>query len=138
MAGSFVAGVDDGSALYYNPAGLADIAGVTGLVDFGLVLQRVGYDRIDAGGNPQPRVNGSMDVLPIPTLAITWKPTDAPRWTIAGGVWTPYLGVDSWPADGPQRYSNVCCSMARCSRCWSSPRPIASMIGCRSGSASRT
>lgn len=107
LAGSFVAGVDDGSALYYNPAGLADIDGVTALVDFGVVLQRVGYDRVDAGGNPQPRVNGSMDVLPIPTLAITWKPSQAPRWTVAGGVWTPYLGLNSWPDDGPQRYSNV-------------------------------
>jgi len=107
LAGSYVASVDDGSALYYNPAGLADISGITALVDFGVVLQRVGYDRVDAGGNPQPHVNGSMDVLPIPTLAITWKPSQAPRWTLAGGVWTPYLGLDSWPEDGPQRYSSV-------------------------------
>lgn len=107
MAGSFVAGVDDGSALYYNPAGLASIEGSTALVDFGIVLQRVGYDRVDSGGNPQPHVNGDMDVLPIPTVAVTWKPRTLPRLTIAGGVWTPYLGVNSWRENGPQRYSDV-------------------------------
>jgi long-chain fatty acid transport protein len=107
MAGSLVAGIDDGGALYYNPAGLASIDGVSALVDFGFVLQRVGFDRVDSGGNPQPHVDGSMDVLPIPTFALTWKPRAEPRLTIAGGVWTPYLGVNTWPADGPQRYSNV-------------------------------
>lgn len=107
MAGSLTAGVDDGSALYYNPAGLADIAGLSALVDAGVVLQRVGYDRVDSGGNPQPHVDGAMDVLPIPTVAVTWKPAAEPRLTFAGGVWTPYLGVNSWPEDGPQRYSNV-------------------------------
>ncbi len=107
MAGSFVAGVDDGSALYYNPAGLADIEGISSLVDFGFVLQRVGYDRVDSGGNPQPHVAGDMNVLPIPTLAVTWKPPALPQLTVAVGVWTPYLGVNSWPDNGPQRYSNV-------------------------------
>jgi long-chain fatty acid transport protein len=107
MAGSLTAGVDDGGALYYNPAGLADIAGTSALVDIGLVLQRVGYDRVDSGGNALRHLDGDMDVLPIPTVAVTWKPAAEPRLTIAGGVWTPYLGLDSWPEDGPQRYSNV-------------------------------
>ena len=107
VAGSLTAGVDDGSALYCNPAGLADITGVSTLVDVGLVLQRVGYDRVDSGGNPLMHVDGDMDVLPIPTVVVTWKPRGEPRLTVAGGVWTPYLGIDSWPETGPQRYSNV-------------------------------
>src|SRR5258706_613484 len=64
-AGSFVAGADDGGALYYNPAGLADIDGIGLLFDAGLVLQQVQYDRVDSGGNKQPRANGSIDILPI-------------------------------------------------------------------------
>lgn len=106
-AGSMTASVDDGSALYYNPAGLSAIDGISALVDFGLVLQRVGFDRVDSGGNPQPHASGDMNVLPIPTFALTWRPRSQPKLTVAGGVWTPYLGVNSWDPDGPQRYSNV-------------------------------
>ena len=96
-AGAFTAGVDDASALYYNPAGMADIDDWSFLVDGALVLQRAGYDRVDSGGNPQPHVDGSMNVLPIPTLALTWKPRQIKgRWVTFGfGVWVPYLGVNT-------------------------------------------
>jgi len=108
-AGAFTAGVDDASALYQNPAGMADIDDWSFLVDGALVLQRVGYDRVDSGGNPQPHVDGQMNVLPLPTIALTWKPRQIKgRWVTFGlGVWVPYLGVDSWPENGPQRYSNI-------------------------------
>lgn len=108
-AGAFTAGVDDASALYYNPAGMADIDGWSLLIDGALDFQRVSYDRVDSGGNPQPRVDGKTNLLPIPTLALTWKP---PRiqgrpLTVGFGVWVPYLGLNSWPENGPQRYSNI-------------------------------
>ncbi len=108
-AGAFTAGVDDGSAIYYNPAGMADIEGWSFLIDGALVLQQVGYSRVDSGGNPQPHVNGQMNVLPLPTIALTWQPPKIKgRWVTFGlGVWVPYLGVDSWPQNGPQRYSNI-------------------------------
>jgi long-chain fatty acid transport protein len=106
-AGAFVAGADDGGAIYYNPAGLADIDGVSLLLDASLIFQQVDYNRVDSGGNQQPRVSGSMNLLPIPTLALTWKPKKASWLTIAGGVWVPNIGVDSFPQDGPQRYSSI-------------------------------
>jgi long-chain fatty acid transport protein len=108
-AGAFTAGVDDASALYYNPAGLADIDDWSFLIDGSLVLQRAGYDRVDSGGNPQPHVDGSMNVLPLPTIALTWKPRQIKgRWVTFGlGVWVPNLGVNTWPENGPQRYSNI-------------------------------
>lgn len=108
-AGAFTAGVDDASALYYNPAGMSDIDGWSFLVDGALVLQRAGYDRVDSGGNPQPHVDGQMNILPLPTLALTWTPPQIKdRWVTFGlGVWVPYLGLDSWPENGPQRYSNI-------------------------------
>lgn len=107
--GAFTAGVDDGSAIYYNPGGLADIEGVSVLVDGALIFQRAGYDRVDSGGNPQPHVQANMNLIPIPTLAVTWQPRGIPhhRLTFAAGVWTPYLGLDTWPTNGPQRYSNI-------------------------------
>jgi long-chain fatty acid transport protein len=106
-AGSFVAGADDGGAIAYNPAGLADIEGISLLLDAGLVLQRTHYDRVDSGGNPQPGVDGNLNFLPFPTLSITWKPKKVNWLTIAGGVWVPYLGLNSYQEKGPQRYSNI-------------------------------
>jgi long-chain fatty acid transport protein len=107
--GAFTAGVDDGSALYYNPAGLADIDGKSFLLDGALVFQRVTYNRVDSGGNPQPGVNGDMNLLPLPTVAFTVKPERIRgRWlTLGFGVWVPQLGLNSWPENGPQRYSNI-------------------------------
>lgn len=105
--GAFVAGGDDAGALAYNPANLAEIDHFSFLLDGGLVLERMTYDRIDSGNNPQARVESSMNILPIPTLALTWKPKKA-RWlTVYGGVWIPYLGLSSWPETGPQRYSTI-------------------------------
>ncbi len=90
-AGPFVAGADDGGALYYNPAGLADIDGVSLLLDVGMVFQGVDFDRVDSGGNKQPRVSGQQNLLPIPTLALTWKPKKVPWLTIwPAGAWVPY------------------------------------------------
>jgi long-chain fatty acid transport protein len=105
--GAFTAGVDDGSAIYYNPAGMADIDGVSFLLDGALDFQRVSYTRVDSGGNVQPMVNGDMNILPIPTLAITWKPQRVQWFTLGFGVWVPYLGINTYPEKGPQRYSNI-------------------------------
>jgi long-chain fatty acid transport protein len=106
-AGAFTAGVDDGSAIYYNPAGLVDIDGISLLADGALDFQRVSYTRVDSGGVMQKPVDGSMNLLPIPTLAVTWKPRRLRWFTLGVGVWVPYLGINSWPQDGPQRYSNI-------------------------------
>jgi long-chain fatty acid transport protein len=103
--GAFTAGVDDGSAIYYNPAGLIDAGRFHLLVDGALDFQQASYTRVDSGGNPQPKVNGQMNLLPIPTLEAGGMLND--RWALAGGIWVPYLGVDSWPEKGPQRYSNI-------------------------------
>jgi long-chain fatty acid transport protein len=106
-AGSFVAGADDGGALYYNPAGLADIDGIGLLIDAGLVLNQVHYTRVDSGGNTLKPVDGDIDILPLPTLVLSWKPQKA-RWlTIAGGIYVPYLALNSYPENGPQRYSRI-------------------------------
>ncbi len=106
-AGSFVAGADDGGAMVYNPAGLAEIPRLSLLLDVGLVLQRVSYARVDSGGNPQPSVDGSIDLNPIPTVVLTWKPQRAQFMTLAFGIWDPYLASNSYPESGPQRYSLI-------------------------------
>lgn len=106
-AGSFTAGADDGEAIYYNPAGFVDVDGVSLLVDGSMVLQRTNYTRVDSGGNPQPTVNGDLSYLPFPTVALSWKPKKHPWLTLHGGIWVPYLGLNSFPETGPQRYSSI-------------------------------
>jgi long-chain fatty acid transport protein len=106
-AGSFVAGADDGSAMVYNPAGLVDVDDISVLADVGMVFQRTHYERVDSGGNPQPAVDGDLNYLPFPTAVVTWKPRTLNWITFHAGVWVPYLGLNSYPETGPQRYSSI-------------------------------
>ena len=53
-AGAIIAGVDDVSALWINPAGLAKLGGASGLVDATFVGQQVTHTRVDSGGNTRP------------------------------------------------------------------------------------
>lgn len=107
-AGSFVAGADDVSAFYYNPAGLADIARGSVLLDAGLVFQRVHYDRIDSGGVAQPGIDNDNALLPIPLLGLSYRPQAfKERLTLAGGLFAPYTGIPRYSESGPQRYSLV-------------------------------
>jgi long-chain fatty acid transport protein len=93
--------------MYYNPAGLVDIDDISILVDAGMIFQRTHYDRVDSGGNPQPGVDGQMNFLPFPTLVVTYKPRTLNWITFHGGIWVPWLGLNSYPENGPQRYSNI-------------------------------
>jgi long-chain fatty acid transport protein len=104
--GAFNVG-DDAGVIAYNPSAIGDIEGGSFLLDVGLVFQRVGYDRVDSGGNPQPHVDGSIDILPIPTISFTWKPKKVRWFTLGVGIYTPYLGLNSYPENGPQRYSSI-------------------------------
>ncbi|MEZ4401965.1 MAG: outer membrane protein transport protein [Kofleriaceae bacterium] len=104
-AGAFIAGADDVSALWFNPAGLAQLHRPSFLADAGFVHQAVAYDRIDSGGNPQPTVTNQAPGLPVPSLGYAHPVGD--RVVVAGGVWAPYAGLAKFAADGPQRYSSV-------------------------------
>src|SRR6476659_9265879 len=106
-AGSFVAGADDGEAMYYNPAGLVDVDDISVLIDGGMIFQRTHYERVDSGKNPQMAVDGQLNFLPFPTAVVTWKPRKLSRVTFHAGVWVPWLGLNSYPENGPQRYSNI-------------------------------
>jgi len=105
--GAVVAGLDDAGAMAWNPANLAEPDHFSLVLDGALIFQRVGFDRIDSGGNKQPHVDGSTDLLPFPTLSFTWRPRKVPWFTLGVGVWVPYLGLNSYPENGPQRYSVV-------------------------------
>lgn len=103
--GAFVAGADDLSATWFNPAGLAHVTGGALLVDAALVQQAITYERIDSGGNPQAPVENQSPGLPIPSIGYA-RPLGA-KATLALGVWAPYAGLARFDEDGPQRYSSI-------------------------------
>ncbi|WP_438031851.1 OmpP1/FadL family transporter [Sorangium sp. So ce204] len=120
--GAYIAGGDDLGAIAYNPAGVYE-AGTQVLFDVGLFEWRSRHTRqaivrqVDPNtGEPtgasfvqtMDPVTGSAPVLPIPTLAASFKVD--PRWVVWGGVWAPYAALSSYPeqVDGmpaPQRYA---------------------------------
>jgi len=104
-AGAIIAGVDDVSALWINPAGLAKLGGASGLVDATFVGQQVTHTRIDSGGNTQPAVNNESPGLPVPSLGFAAAVGD--RLVIGGGLWAPYASLGRYAEDGPQRYASV-------------------------------
>ncbi|MCA9677352.1 MAG: outer membrane protein transport protein [Kofleriaceae bacterium] len=115
--GAFVAGADDVGAMWFNPAGLAHLAGTPDgvddddrgstevLVDATFVQQSGEYDRIDSGGNPQGTVSNEAAGLPIPTMAAGFDLGD--QGVLAVGVGAPFAGLMKFPEDGAQRYSLV-------------------------------
>jgi long-chain fatty acid transport protein len=106
--GAFVAGADDPGALWYNPAGLAELLGgarLTLVIDAALVGHEITYTRIDSGGNTLPPVSSEPQTVPLPTLAAQLDL--GPRLSLGFGVLAPWTALDEFPEDGPQRYSLV-------------------------------
>ncbi|UJR81159.1 OmpP1/FadL family transporter [Sandaracinus amylolyticus] len=110
--GAFVAGADDPSALWINPAGIG-FAGEQLVVDATLGFLDVEYTRIDSGGNTMPTVHGTNAPLPIPTIAGTFD-FGLEHFHFGAGVFAPNAALMSYPqsltVDGmdypaPQRYS---------------------------------
>jgi long-chain fatty acid transport protein len=137
-AGAFVAGADDLSSIWYNPAGLAD-AGTSFLADFSWLRFNADYTRellvLDAQNNYQrfqsPTVSGSSPVLPIPTIAASYAFGKRKEWTIAGGVYDPYIALASFPSTvngqpSPARYAlgSFNGSIAAIPGVWIAYRPI--------------
>ncbi len=103
--GAFIAGVDDVSALWTNPAGLAALDGASGLVDATFVGQQVTYDRVDSGGNRQPSATNQSPGLPVPSVG--FAAALGPRLVLGGGLWAPYAALGKYAEDGAQRYASV-------------------------------
>jgi long-chain fatty acid transport protein len=122
-AGAFVAGADDLGAIVYNPAGMFE-AGGQFLLDGSWVHFTSEYTRIanvqqvdpntgmPVGTYRQtfPTVQGTTPVLPIPTVAVSFKV--ARDWVVAAGAWAPYAALTTYPTvvqgeAAPQRYSLI-------------------------------
>jgi long-chain fatty acid transport protein len=115
--GAFVAGADDASAIWYNPAGLVE-ARSSLLVDFSVLnySSRITRETLVADTNGaqriygSPPVTGSAQPLPVPTIAGSYVLDSEGRWVGALGVFAPYTPIATFPEtiDGlpaPTRYA---------------------------------
>jgi long-chain fatty acid transport protein len=122
--GAFVAGADDLGAIWYNPAGIVD-APSSFLLDASWLNYSSDYSRqaltTSATGTTFvqsfPSVQGQTSILPVPTIAASYRFGDREQYAIAAGMYAPMTPVTSYPttvtnADGsqgpsPQRYSLI-------------------------------
>jgi long-chain fatty acid transport protein len=93
---AFVATADNPSALYYNPAGLAQLDGTQ--ISANLYSVAASSDYSGPGRNATMD-NGAQN---IPALYVSWKPQGAP-WTYGLGVYAPFGLSTNWPDASPLR-----------------------------------
>jgi long-chain fatty acid transport protein len=122
--GAFVAGADDLGAIWYNPAGIVDAPSGL-LIDATWLHYTSDFTRLSLATSSTgttfvqgyPTVAGSTPVLPIPTIAGSYRFGDRQQYAVAFGVYAPMTPVTTYPqtvtnTDGstspsPQRYSLV-------------------------------
>lgn len=116
--GAFVAGADDPSSLWYNPAGLAD-SGDQILSDLTLTLMFASFERMNLDPTTgevlyrHPKVDAKPTPLPIPTLAMSHD-FGLEDFTFGFGILAPNAVLLNWeqsvngptgPQASPTRYS---------------------------------
>jgi long-chain fatty acid transport protein len=137
--GAFVAGADDLGAIWYNPAGIVDAP--SGLLfdatwlhytsEFTRQAQTTSATRT-AFVQSFPTVDGSTPVLPVPTLAGSYRFGDQQQYAVALGMYAPMVPVTTYPqtigngTPAPQRYSLVSLdgSLLVVTGAWFAWRPI--------------
>ncbi len=103
-AGAFVAGADDLSSIWYNPAGLTEVKRSVG-IDFGYLRISSEFQRtmriVDADGTVRytrsPNMSGTSPLLPIPNMALAFPLDKEGRLTLALGMTLPYFAMPNYP-----------------------------------------
>ncbi len=111
-AGAFVAGANDITAQWYNPAALSSMDGASVKLDLWATQQTVEFDREDIPGvNPfKPVESGAPPVLEPAGGFVTRLGGLHPalsNTTLAVGLMVPTGSDYAWPAEGAQRYAII-------------------------------
>ncbi len=111
--GAYIAGADDLTALYHNPATLTRIKDGQFKLDMAAVSQNVYFDRDDYPGEGEDGADLITDPIEneapaymIPHLALAWS-FGLPNTTVAIGFYPPYAPDYAYPEDGAQRYTLI-------------------------------
>jgi long-chain fatty acid transport protein len=108
--GAFVAAPDDPSALWYNPAGLAEAKRQI-VADAVLPVLFADFERLNADGTYAPKLTARPTPLPIPTLALSHD-LGFDDLTFGFGIFAPNVVLMNWERSvnagkdpSPARYS---------------------------------
>jgi long-chain fatty acid transport protein len=97
MAGSVVGFIDDASAIYFNPAGIAQGQGLDFMAGINGILPL--FNSTAANGI---QTSGDRTLIPPPFVYATWGIID--EVTVGIGVFAPYGLAISWPSTYPGRF----------------------------------
>jgi long-chain fatty acid transport protein len=92
MANSFTAIADNGSAVFYNPAGINQLEGTQLRSGFYLIFPNTSFRGAESG----ERTDMETDFAALMTGYITHKVND--KVSIGGGIFTPFGMVTEWPS----------------------------------------
>ncbi len=103
-AGANVAGANDMTALWYNPATLTRLDRGQVMLDWAAVTQSVTFERSDGDGTVFDAVENQARPYPIPHFGVAHH-LGTPNTTFAFGFYPPYAPDYSYDPTGPQRYT---------------------------------
>lgn len=109
--GAMAAGVEDLTALHYNPAALAKQRGTTFLYNHNLAFHRASFERAPLSAEVWgvdrsfSRVEDRKKVFPLGLFAVVASDFGLKNWTFAAGIYGPSaVGKHEYPAYGPQSF----------------------------------
>ena len=110
--GANVVGVDDATALHYNPAALAKLRGTTLLYNHSLIWHDTRFTRAplssawgDDAGTTFPTVRDAKKLFPLGLFAAVSTDFGLENWTFGAGVYGPHsVGQHDYPEYGPQSF----------------------------------
>jgi long-chain fatty acid transport protein len=97
---AFVATADNPSAIYYNPAGITQLAGAS--AQAGVYLIRVGVSYDGSAGSTR----NQSDIQPVPQVYSVYSPADS-RFSFGLGVYVPYGLSMEYPENSPLRTAAI-------------------------------
>lgn len=110
-AGAFIAGADDLSAQYYNPAALMNLDRPQVYVNYTMFHQGVEFTRVDLDDsgnitNTWDPIKNEAAPMQIPALGVGHN-FGLPNTYFAFGMWTPMAPSMSFPEDGASSYTLI-------------------------------